>query len=154
MLAGMLLCAGCFSPRTTRLPNLVPGNNRIERQAAQTKDPYPIADLGPELDSRPREFLEPRSQARLSKDKFYTWVRPELRAAPGYGPTSTTVPPWMAASPTGPGPAPAWAAGQNPYGPNGLPVQGYPVSPVYAPPFPPPGGQNAPIAVTPEYPLY
>lgn len=124
----------------------MPGDVRIERQAAQTKDPYPVTDLGPDVGSRPLEYQMPRSEAKLAKDRFFTWVRPRY-SAPGdpFAPTSMLPPPWvsgMAVPSATPVASPMYAPAQ-PYPPTAIPWQAAPV-PANAPP----------VAIYPAYPLY
>ena len=75
------LAAGCFNPATTRLPTLAPAPNALERQSLGHFDPYPDPDLGPETDSRPQEFPQPREQERAALEGRL------LRGAPPAGPT-------------------------------------------------------------------
>jgi hypothetical protein len=59
-----LALAGCVTPWNTRLPTLEPGVPAAERRSYEIHDPYPEPDLGPETQTRPRDFAEPRSQPR------------------------------------------------------------------------------------------
>jgi hypothetical protein len=61
-------CAGCISPRTTRLPSFWPSAPYAESQSYQRRDPFPDQDLGPTLFSRPRGYEEPRAEARRAAE--------------------------------------------------------------------------------------
>ena len=55
---------GCLNPATTRLPTCAVGSPWAERQSLGHHDPLPDPDLGPDTNSRPRSFMEGRSQER------------------------------------------------------------------------------------------
>lgn len=68
LVAWTCACAGCISPRTTRLPSFWPSVPYSESQAYQRHDPFPDQDLGPTLYSRPRGYVEPRAEARRAAE--------------------------------------------------------------------------------------
>jgi hypothetical protein len=80
--------AGCITPWNTRLPTLQPVIPAVERRAAEIHDPYAVPDLGPETQTRPPNFVEPRSeQRRLIEGRM-------LRdALPGGVPAAPALPP-------------------------------------------------------------
>jgi hypothetical protein len=62
--AASAVVTGCITPWNTRLPTLDPGIPAVERRMYEIHDPYPEQDLGPDTQTRPRYFEEPRSQPR------------------------------------------------------------------------------------------
>jgi hypothetical protein len=81
-LAGL---AGCPNPMTTRLPTLAPAPNAAERQSQGHFDPYPDPNLGPETNTRPRDFQMPRTQQRqASEGRMFQGAPPAGSAAPGF----------------------------------------------------------------------
>jgi hypothetical protein len=75
--------AGCPSPATTRLPTLAPAPNAVERQSLGHFDPLADPDLGPDTESRPREFREPREQQRQALEGRLLRGAPAGPTAPG-----------------------------------------------------------------------
>ncbi len=55
---------GCLTPHTTRFPTCRIASPWAERQSLGHHDPLPDRSLGPDTDSRPREFLDGRTQTR------------------------------------------------------------------------------------------
>lgn len=69
----MLMCGfGCMNPMSTRYPSVIPRAAETERRAAQIKDPYPDARMGPDVGFRPTEFQTQRSVPLNAKDRFYS----------------------------------------------------------------------------------
>jgi len=61
----LLLIAGCGSPET-RLLSWYPQPASLEAKLYDLHDPFPERDAGPDTYSRPRDFLEPRSDSQKS----------------------------------------------------------------------------------------
>ena len=76
--------AGCLNPVNTKLPTVAPAPNAVERRSLGHFDPLPDRDLGPETDSRPREFLEGREPQRQSLEGRFLGGAPAGTAPPGY----------------------------------------------------------------------
>jgi hypothetical protein len=81
---GLGLSTGCPSPQTTRLPTLAPAPNAIERRSLGHYDPLPDPVLGPETESRPREFLRPREPQRQAREGQLLPGVPAGPVPPGY----------------------------------------------------------------------
>lgn len=82
--AGLVLLAGCLNPGTTRLPTVAPAPNAVERRSLGHFDPFADRDLGPETDTRPREFLEARDPQRQSLEGRFLQGAPAGPVPPGY----------------------------------------------------------------------
>jgi hypothetical protein len=63
---------GCLSPIATRYPTLAPSNPETQRREAQIQDPYPDKMMGPQVDFRPLEFEQQRSEPQQVRDRFYS----------------------------------------------------------------------------------
>ncbi len=75
---------GCLNPATTRLPTLAPAPNGMERQSLGHFDPLPDPDLGPDTESRPNEFREPREQQRQAAEGRLLQGAPVGPVPPGF----------------------------------------------------------------------
>ncbi len=89
--AWLILCgaicvtsAGCCNPATTRLPTLAPSPLAAERRSLGHYDPLPDRNLGPDTDSRPREFLQARDPQRQSQEGRLLQGAPPGPVPPGY----------------------------------------------------------------------
>ncbi|MGC1275148.1 MAG: hypothetical protein WBC44_15700 [Planctomycetaceae bacterium] len=67
-LAITLALSGCLNPATTRMPTCAPASVASERRSLGHYDPLPDRNLGPDTDSRPREFIEARDPQRQSQE--------------------------------------------------------------------------------------
>jgi len=68
MIAVLLPC-GCYSPAHTRLPTFWTGYPQSEGMAYQQQDPFPDPDIGPDTQSRPLGFVQPRTQERRATEQ-------------------------------------------------------------------------------------
>ena len=64
LLGSLVAVLGCFSPVTTRMPTFQAGDPRVEKQRFDLHDPLPDAVAGPDTQSRPRGFVDQRSEPR------------------------------------------------------------------------------------------
>ena len=76
--------SGCLNPATTRLPTCAVGAPWAERQSMGHYDPLPDPNLGPETNSRPRAFREPRTQERQAVEGNLMPGPPAAPIAPGF----------------------------------------------------------------------
>ena len=74
----LLLLAGCCGTQETRLLRCMPRNPAVEAQSYNLHDPFPDEEAGPNTFTRPRAFMEPRSDTRKNLDLRY------LKAAYGF----------------------------------------------------------------------
>jgi hypothetical protein len=77
LLVLILLCCGCATPWTTRLPTLAFGSPRAEKRAYERHDPFPVEELGPDTQTRPRGFIEPRTEERKAMESQINNLQPE-----------------------------------------------------------------------------
>lgn len=63
-----ILLSGCVNPMTTRLPTLATVDPRVEKRSFERHDPLPSKTAGPETFSRPRGFIEQRSEIRRTRE--------------------------------------------------------------------------------------
>jgi hypothetical protein len=61
--------AGCFSPNHARFPIAQPSHPQSEAQAFQLQDPFPDPDIGPDIMSRPPDYLRPRTESRKAAEQ-------------------------------------------------------------------------------------
>jgi hypothetical protein len=88
----LLLMTGCGTPET-RFLTWVPRAPAVEAQSYNLHDPFPDEDAGPKTFTRPRAFLEPRSDTRKNLDLRF------LKAAYGFPQQRTAT--WEPATPAG-----------------------------------------------------
>lgn len=68
VLAGGL---GCFSP-STRLPTCATRPASVESRSWNLNDPFPDEDMGPTTFTRPRSFIQPRTETYVDRElQFY-----------------------------------------------------------------------------------
>mgnify|MGYP006908371062 CR=1 FL=1 len=72
--------SGCFSPQTTRSPDVRRGqlpreHASSQRQGFELHDPLPSEDLGPFTDTRPRAYNQTRTMPRRAMENYFA---PEL----------------------------------------------------------------------------
>lgn len=65
----LTLIGGCFSPMHTRLPTWNTGYPRSEGMAYQQQDPFPDPSIGPDIQSRPLGFVQPRTPQRQAAEQ-------------------------------------------------------------------------------------
>ncbi len=76
--AALLMSAGCVSPFTTRLPTLGFNAPLAEKRAYERHDPFPNEDFGPDTQTRPRGFVEPRNEERKALEgRMLNGLQPE-----------------------------------------------------------------------------
>ena len=113
----LLLASGC--PWMIRYPSLAPEGSASSRVSAQTQDPFPSDNIGPDVGSRPPQFAKERSQERVAADRSYAaWLRMQAH------------PPTLSPGPNGPLlPRGSYVVppGVSAYPPSGVMVQGTPV---------------------------
>ncbi|MDP1797586.1 MAG: hypothetical protein Q8K78_08900 [Planctomycetaceae bacterium] len=63
MVTGLFL-AGCIGPQETRLLTCTPRDLNVEARSYDSHDPFADESSGPDTASRPRTFVEPRSDSR------------------------------------------------------------------------------------------
>ena len=79
LLGGLLLTTGCLSPKTTRLPSVVPGYPQVEKRAFERHDPFPDQSAGPETHNRPLGFETQRSVPRRDmEERILQRLRPKF----------------------------------------------------------------------------
>lgn len=66
---GVTFFAGCFSPNHARLPMMQPAHPQSEAQAFQQQDPFPDPDIGPDIMSRPPDYIRPRTESRRAAEQ-------------------------------------------------------------------------------------
>lgn len=100
-----LVCTGCLSAPTTRLPTLTTRGPDYERRESQVQDPYPDGKVGPEVGFRPPAFETQRAEPQRVRDRFFTgFLRQQSGPPAPVMPPGTTyvVPPTPIASPSPP----------------------------------------------------
>ena len=70
--------AGCCGTQETRFLSCLPRNPTVEAQSYNLHDPFPDEHAGPNTFTRPRAFIEPRTDTRKNLDLRY------LKAAYGF----------------------------------------------------------------------
>jgi hypothetical protein len=78
----------------------MPEGAEYARREAQVQDPFPDRIMGPDTATRPRDFINQRSEAQQAKDKFYSGF---LRHQFGTRPSPTPTPGGAPVSPLPPG---------------------------------------------------
>ncbi len=68
LFVGTVCLGGCLNPMTTRLPTLATGDPRAEKRSLERFDPFPSTTEGPATYSRPRGFIEQRSEIRRTRE--------------------------------------------------------------------------------------
>jgi len=94
---GVCCLAGCFSPRTTRLPGPHFQSQPIERYRAEVVDPYPDSSSGPDTGFRPLGFQQQRSESLRSKRRANEVLSAPIFAPQGGFPQSGYNPAYQAA---------------------------------------------------------
>ena len=74
----LLLMAGCCGIQETRFLSCAPRDPSVEAQSYNLHDPFPDEHAGPNTFTRPRAFIEPRSDTRKNFDLRF------LKAAYGF----------------------------------------------------------------------
>ena len=67
--AMLLSSSGCMTPANTRFPTWTSWFPSAENAAYERQDPFPDPDIGPSLDSTPRGYERPRSEARRAAEQ-------------------------------------------------------------------------------------
>lgn len=67
-LCALLVLMGCVTPWNTQMPTPYAGPPALETRRNEQFDPFARADLGPDTMSRPREYTDPRTNARQAQD--------------------------------------------------------------------------------------
>lgn len=84
-LAVLAPLAGCFNAGWTRMPTCAPSPHESERRSLGHYDPLPDRNLGPDTESRPREFIEARDPQRSSQEgQLFQGAPPVGPLPPGY----------------------------------------------------------------------
>jgi hypothetical protein len=105
--------AGCIGPRETQYLSCIPRRPDVEARSYDYHDPFPDENAGPETVTRPRSFVEPRSDTRKTFDlRFLQAMHPTAGrtqlapgpAWPGYGPSNVVSGNGFAPAPASPGP--------------------------------------------------
>ncbi len=63
-MAGGLLFVGCIGPQETRLLTCSTRDLNVEARSYDSHDPFADEESGPDTGTRPRTFMEPRSDSR------------------------------------------------------------------------------------------
>ena len=82
--AALIGLAGCLNPATTRLPTCGQAPPAVERQSLGHFDPFPDPNLGPDTDSRPPSFAQPREPQRQALEGQLLRGAPAGAVPPGY----------------------------------------------------------------------
>jgi hypothetical protein len=118
--------AGCVGPRETQYLSWMPRRPDVEARSYDWHDPFPDERVGPDTASRPRAFIDPRTDTRKNFDqRFLQAVHPsagtQLAAPqwPGYPPrgmvTGNALVPAYAVPPTTAGPIAVRPSSQYPW---------------------------------------
>jgi hypothetical protein len=67
--ATCLLMTGCFSDAFTRLPAFESGQPQVEKRSYERHDPFPDVLSAPDMQVRPREFSNQRSEPRRALEE-------------------------------------------------------------------------------------
>ena len=67
--ATCLLMTGCFSDAFTRLPEFGNGQPQVEKRSYERHDPFPDKLSAPDMQVRPREFSNQRSEPRRALEE-------------------------------------------------------------------------------------
>ena len=65
----LVTTSGCMSAQNTRFPSWYSWYPGAENEAYERQDPFPDPDIGPSLDSSPRGYDRPRSEARRAAEQ-------------------------------------------------------------------------------------
>jgi hypothetical protein len=82
----MVCLSGCVGRQETRYLSLYPRRADVEARSWDFHDPFPDERIGPDTHTRPRQFVEPRTDTRKNYDqRFLQSVHPTAgtRLAPG-----------------------------------------------------------------------
>jgi hypothetical protein len=78
LLAALFLLAGCASPYTTRLPTVGINPPLAEKRAYERHDPFPNERIGPDTQTRPLGFVDPRTEDRKALEgRMLNALQPE-----------------------------------------------------------------------------
>lgn len=72
----LTLLAGCVTPWNTQLPTVYSGHPYWENRRNERFDPFARGDLGPETHTRPREYMEPRTYSRRTRESSLNQAPP------------------------------------------------------------------------------
>ncbi len=67
--AACLLMSGCFNSGLTRLPEFGNGQPQVEKRSFERHDPFPDELSAPDMQVRPREFSNQRSDPRRALEE-------------------------------------------------------------------------------------
>jgi hypothetical protein len=67
--AACLLMTGCFNSGLTRLPGFESGQPQVEKRSYERHDPFPDELSAPDMQVRPREFSNQRSEPRRALEE-------------------------------------------------------------------------------------
>ena len=65
----LVTASGCMNAQNTRFPSWYSWYPGAENEAYERQDPFPDPDIGPSLDSSPRGYDRPRSEARRAAEQ-------------------------------------------------------------------------------------
>lgn len=68
------LSEGCITPHTTHFPSLSFMPSEYERREAQIHDPYPDIDVGPDTQTRPRDFRQ-RPETLRAQERYFAALK-------------------------------------------------------------------------------
>jgi hypothetical protein len=85
VLGAMLLLCGCVNPWNTRMPEVAPRSTQYEQSQAKVQDPFPDADIGPDVGFRPLDYRQQRSEPLRSKERVNAAILRQQLGVPGGG---------------------------------------------------------------------
>ncbi|MCA9036233.1 MAG: hypothetical protein KDA91_13950 [Planctomycetaceae bacterium] len=65
----LILLAGCVNAFSTRFPTAYTASPYAENMAYQQTNPFPDPNIGPSMDSTPREYNRPRTEPRRAAEQ-------------------------------------------------------------------------------------
>jgi hypothetical protein len=81
----MLTACGCVNPWNTRMPEVAPRSTQYEQTQAKVQDPFPDADIGPDVGFRPLDYRQQRSEPLRTKERASAAILRQQLGIPGGG---------------------------------------------------------------------
>jgi hypothetical protein len=81
--AAVLSLGGCVNPWNTRMPDIAPRSTQYEQSQAKVQDPFPDADIGPDMGFRPLDYRQQRSEPLRTKERANSAILRQQVGIPG-----------------------------------------------------------------------
>jgi hypothetical protein len=114
LLALMMAGGGCIGPAETQFLSCYPRRPDVEARSYDWHDPFPEERIGPDTATRPRSFVEPRSDSRKQFDlRFFEAHHPSASRASLV--RNRPLPPWNGQAPVVASPLPSYPYPTHPH---------------------------------------